>query len=335
MSRQGPMLQVKQVTRTFPVGQSLLGKARNKVHALDKVSLELKRGETLGLVGESGCGKSTLAKLLVALDRPTGGEILFEGRPLDKVSGKDLRECRKRIQMVFQDPFASLNPRMTARASIAEPLRNFTALNKDEIEKRIVELANQVGLSSHHLDRFPHELSGGQCQRVGIARAIACKPDVIVADEPVSALDVSIQAQILNLLFEIKSDMDLSIVFVSHDLSVVAHVADRVAVMYLGRILEMGPANDLFKNPRHPYTQMLLGALPHPKPEARRRKSVVRGELPSPLNPPPGCHFRMRCPLAGDDCAKDIPEMERADAKDHMVACHRLVETSAFGEDSE
>ncbi|WP_298987181.1 oligopeptide/dipeptide ABC transporter ATP-binding protein [uncultured Roseibium sp.] len=331
MNEQVPLLQVNQVSRTFPIGRTLLGKSRHKVLALDGVSLELKKGETLGLVGESGCGKSTLAKLLVALDKPSGGEIHFEGKNLGQLSGADLQDCRKRIQMVFQDPLASLNPRLAVRASIAEPLGNFTALDKQEIETRIDELARQVGLSAHHLDRFPHELSGGQCQRVGIARAIACRPDVIVADEPVSALDVSIQAQILNLLFEIKSNMGLSIVFVSHDLSVVAHVADRVAVMYLGRIVEIGSAEKLFGNPRHPYTQMLLGALPHPRPEARRRRSVVKGELPSPLDPPTGCHFQTRCPLAGEDCIRVAPVLKRTETASHMAACHRL-EEQAIGD---
>lgn len=318
-----PIIEASAVSRDFAVGRTLLGAARRHVRALDRVDLVLARGETLGLVGESGCGKSTLARLLVALDRPTAGEVRFEGTGLSQLSARELRARRKRVQMVFQDPYASLNPRMTVWASIAEPLRNFTALDAAGIDARVGELAEQVGLSAHLIDRFPHELSGGQCQRVGVARAIAAEPEVIIADEPVSALDVSIQAQILNLLQDIKARMGLSMVFVSHDLSVVSHVADRVAVMYLGRIVEVGPAAEVLSAPKHPYTRMLVRSVPHPLPAARHQKAEVRGELPSPLDPPPGCHFAARCPLADPKiCATVVPQL--SDIGGVAVACHMV-----------
>ena len=320
-----PMMDVKNVSRHFPVGASILGKPRAFVHALDDVSLALRQGETLGLVGESGCGKSTLARLMTALDQPSSGEILFRGARLSGLSAARLHGSRKHVQMVFQDPYASLNPRMTVRASIAEPLENFSGLAPDEIDHRVEEIAAEVSFPSYLLDRFPHELSGGQCQRVGIARAIIAKPDIVIADEPVSALDVSIQAQILNLLMDIKGRMGLSMVFVSHDLSVVSQIADRVAVMYLGRIVEMGPAAEIFSRPRHPYTQLLLGSVPHPLPSAREKTVAAQGELPSPLNPPAGCHFSPRCAFADDArCQRTRPGLEQSGPV--RVACLRLNE---------
>lgn len=317
------LMRAEQVSRNFPVGKSLMGAARAHVRALDTVDLELRRGETLGLVGESGCGKSTLARILVALDQPTKGQVLFDGAPLTGLSAAALHQRRRRVQMIFQDPFASLNPRMTVRASIAEPLGNFTQMTAQQISDRIDDLSAQVGLPLHLLDRFPHELSGGQCQRVGIARAIAAEPDVVIADEPVSALDVSIQAQILNLLMDIKQRMGLSMIFVSHDLSVVSHIADRVAVMYLGRVVETGPAAQVFAAPGHPYTRMLLGSVPHPVPASREHRPQVKGELPSPLNPPTGCHFRTRCPFAKTGlCDTRVPQL--VDHRGARAACLRL-----------
>lgn len=320
------LLEARGVSRTFGVGRDLLGRARHRVRALDQVDLHLARGETLGLVGESGCGKSTLARILLALEKPTAGSVTFNGENLSSLSAPELRKRRRHLQMIFQDPYASLNPRRVVRDSIAEPLHNFTNLGTQEIAARVDAVAADVGLGPHHLDRFPHELSGGQCQRVGLARAIAPEPDLIIADEPVSALDVSIQAQNLNLMMDIKARMGLAMIFVSHDLSVVAHVSDRVAVMYLGRIVETGPTPAVFAAPRHPYTQMLLASVPHPLPQSRNRRPQVTGELPSPISPPSGCHFRTRCPLATAQCASDQPLLAEY-FPNHKVACHRVSDT--------
>jgi len=325
----GTLLQVRGVSRDFPVGQRLLGGARHTVSALDGVDLDVASGETLGLVGESGCGKSTLARILIGLDRPTAGTVTFDGEDFTALSANEMHARRRRVQMIFQDPYASLNPRITVRDSIAEPLTNYTKMNQTELGLKVDELAANVGLGAHHLDRFPHELSGGQCQRVGLARAIALEPDLIVADEPVSALDVSIQAQILNLMLDIKARMGLSMVFVSHDLSVVSHVSDRVAVMYLGRIVETGPSADVFARPSHPYTRMLLGSVPHPLPPGKASPQEVRGELPSPLSPPSGCHFRTRCPLADERCAAEVPKLAPP-GEGHRAACHRVAEAGAL-----
>jgi len=304
-----PILRIEGVSRNFPVGRRLFGRSRAVVRALDNVNLVLGRGETLGLVGESGCGKSTLGRLVVALDRPSAGRILIDAQPLSDLPPAALHATRRRVQMIFQDPLASLNPRMTLHGSIAEPLRNYLDLSAAALDARVAALARQTGLDAHLLDRLPHEVSGGQCQRAGIARAIALDPDVIVADEPVSALDVSIQAQILNLLVEIGRRRSLSMIFVSHDLSVVRHIADRVAVMYLGRIVEAGPTAAVFAGPRHPYTRMLLSSVPRAVPAARRARPTARGELPSPVDPPSGCHFRTRCPRAAPRCAAEVPRL--------------------------
>lgn len=319
------LLSVHGVSRQFPVGKRWPLAPQRTLKAIDDVDLELHAGETLGLVGESGCGKSTLARIVVGLDRPTSGDVRFDGQSLTKLSPAELRKLRRRFQIVFQDPYASLNPRMTVHDSIAEPLENYLHLSSDEIGQKVRALADSVGLGSHHLDRFPHELSGGQCQRVGLARAIAVGPDLIVADEPVSALDVSVQAQILNLMLEIRDRMGLAMVFVSHDLSVVAHLADRVAVMYLGRIVETGPTEQVFDDPRHPYTQMLLGSVPHPLPPDRDARVAAAGELPSPIDPPTGCHFRTRCPLADARCAGEVPTLTDVEGT-HQAACHRVSE---------
>lgn len=314
-------LSLSNVSKSYPVGQRWLGSAQKLVQAVDDVSVSVAKGETLGLVGESGCGKSSLARLIMRLEEPTSGTITLDGIDLATLSKADLKAQRRRFQMVFQDPYASLNPRMRVRASLAEALVNYRYGADAEINARVEDLAGQVGLSAYHLDRFPHELSGGQCQRVGLARAIALDPELIVADEPVSALDVSIQAQILNLIMRLQKSMALTLVFVSHDLSVVAHVADRVAVMYLGRIVETGPVHDVFANPRHPYTQTLLAAIPKPAPERRGKKANVIGELPSPLSPPSGCHFRTRCQFARPECAAKVPALRRVGYA-QSVACH-------------
>lgn len=316
-----PFLSLRGVGKTYALGRTRFGGPQRNLHAVDDVSLDVMAGETLGLVGESGCGKSSLARLIMQLERPTTGTITLDGANPADLGHKALKQARRNFQMVFQDPYASLNPRMKARAIIAEVLRNYRMGSDAEIAERVEELARQVGLGEHLLDRFPHELSGGQCQRIGIARAIALNPHLIVADEPVSALDVSIQAQILNLIVRLQAEMGLTLVFVSHDMSVVAHVADRVAVMYLGRIVEMGASGDLFAKLAHPYTRTLLAAVPRPVPQARGKKLALKGELPSPLNPPSGCHFRTRCPHATERCTAERP-MLRPLPDGRQVACH-------------
>lgn len=325
-----PQLELVNVTKTYDLGREGLTGPRREVHAVDNVSLSVAKGETLGLVGESGCGKSSLARLIMQLERPTKGTISLGGQNLADLNPSQLHAARRRFQMVFQDPYTSLNPRMKARKIIFEALHNYQAGTPSEIELKVEKLAAQVGLSSYHLDRFPHELSGGQCQRVGIARAIALSPELIVTDEPVSALDVSIQAQILNLIVQLQVDMALTLVFVSHDLSVVAHVADRVAVMYLGRVVELAESQALFADPAHPYTQTLMAAIPRPVPSSRHKAAAVRGELPSPLNPPSGCHFRTRCPHATERCAAEVPKL-RDYGKGREVACHFAEEIALGG----
>ncbi|SNY90714.1 oligopeptide transport system ATP-binding protein [Cohaesibacter sp. ES.047] len=318
-------LLLENVSKIYHLAQKRFGGTRRQVHAVDNVSLKMARGETLGLVGESGCGKSSLARLILRLERPTDGSIEIDGVDIARLEGRSLKAARQRFQMIFQDPYASLNPRMKVRAIIGEALRNYRVGTRAEIDKKVEAIAKLAGLSSYHLDRYPHELSGGQCQRIGIARAIALEPELIVADEPVSALDVSIQAQILNLIIRLQSEMNLSLIFISHDLSVVSHVADRVAVMYLGRIVEIGDNATLFAKPTHPYTRTLLSAIPRPHPTDRGKKAQVSGELPSPLAPPPGCHFKPRCPFAQDQCSQSVPPL-REIGTDHAVACHRAEE---------
>ncbi|GAB5378546.1 MAG: dipeptide ABC transporter ATP-binding protein [Acuticoccus sp.] len=321
-------LTLDKVGKTYRVGGKGLFRKPRPLYAVDDVSLTVMRGETLGLVGESGCGKSTLSRLIMHLERPTAGTVRFEGRDLNMASANDLHCARRKFQMVFQDPYASLNARMSARAILSEALINYRFGSRAEIAARVEHIATQCGLSAYHLDKYPHELSGGQCQRIGIARAIALEPTLIVADEPVSALDVSIQAQIINLILSLQEAMGLTLVFVSHDLSVVAHIADRVAVMYLGRIIELAPVQDLFAGGAHPYTRTLLAAAPRPVPAARHRRQSVAGELPSPLDPPAGCHFRPRCPHAREKCAAERPAL-RTFRAGHTVACHFAEEIAA------
>lgn len=316
-----PHVSLRGISKVYPIGGGhLLGKKR-RLTAVDAVDLDVHAGETLALVGESGCGKSTLAKLIMHLETPTTGTVSIGGQSLSGLDAGALKQARRQLQMIFQDPYASLNPRMTTRRIIAEALRNYRVGNRTEIDARVIEIAESVGLSAYHLDKYPHELSGGQCQRVGIARAIALKPALVVADEPVSALDVSIQAQVLNLILRLKKEMQLTLIFVSHDLSVVAHLADRVAVMYLGRIVETAPAAELFHAPRHPYTKMLLAAVPRPVPGHKPGSQTIVGELPSPIDPPSGCHFRERCPIARPLCAKEAPRLTGS-VENHAVACH-------------
>ena len=315
-----PLLALRGMRKSFGVGRAGLGK-RLRLVAVDDVSLELDAGETLGLVGESGCGKSTLARLALRLVEPDAGEIRFEGQDLRALGRRELRAVRRNLQIVFQDPFASLNPRMTVGETIGEGLRVHALASGAALEKRVAELLEIVGLSPDHAARYPHEFSGGQRQRIGIARALALEPRLIVADEPVSSLDVSIQAQILNLLLELQQRFGLAYLFISHDLRVVRHLSRRVAVMYLGRIVESAPADRLYERPQHPYTEALLSAVPVPEPGAGRRRIVLRGDVPSPIAPPPGCPFHPRCPKAIERCSIERPALREV-APGHLSACH-------------
>jgi oligopeptide/dipeptide ABC transporter ATP-binding protein len=318
------VLSVRDLRKYFPVTSGFIRQKHvADVKAVDGVSFDILEGETLGLVGESGCGKSTLGRCVLQLHRPTAGSVVFEGNDLVRLSGSGLRSVRKNIQMIFQDPYDSLNPRFTAADVIGEPLRIQNALGGNEYRRRVSELLEIVGLASYMADRYPHEFSGGQRQRLGIARALALHPRLIVCDEPISALDVSIQAQIINLLDDLQEQFRIAYLFISHDLSVVRHISDRVAVMYLGRFMELSAQADLYRLPLHPYTQALLSAVPIPDPdiEASRSVSVLKGEIPSPLNPPPGCVFHTRCPLAFERCAKEVPALIEA-SPGHLVACH-------------
>ncbi|MGC4794934.1 ABC transporter ATP-binding protein [Micromonospora saelicesensis] len=320
------ILSVDNLVKHFPITQGVLFQRQiGAVKAVDGVSFELRRGETLGVVGESGCGKSTLARLLMRLETPTSGRATLEGKDLFKASGGELRRLRRNMQMVMQDPYTSLNPRMTVGDIIGEPFEiHPDAAPKGSKAKRVQELLDLVGLNPEHINRYPHQFSGGQRQRIGIARALALKPEVIVCDEPVSALDVSIQAQVINLLKQLQGELGLSYIFIAHDLSVVRHIADRVAVMYLGRIVEIGTEDEIYERATHPYTQALLSAVPVPDPEARDQRNMIRlvGDVPSPADPPSGCHFRTRCWKAQDICAVEDPATVPRAADPHPSACH-------------
>ncbi|MEU8014022.1 dipeptide ABC transporter ATP-binding protein [Micromonospora parva] len=320
------ILSVDNLVKHFPITQGVLFQRQiGAVKAVDGVSFELRRGETLGVVGESGCGKSTLARLLMRLETPTSGRATLEGRDLFKASGGELRRLRRNMQMVMQDPYTSLNPRMTVGDIIGEPFEiHPDAAPKGSKAKRVQELLDLVGLNPEHINRYPHQFSGGQRQRIGIARALALKPEVIVCDEPVSALDVSIQAQVINLLKQLQGELGLSYIFIAHDLSVVRHIADRVAVMYLGRIVEIGTEDEIYERATHPYTQALLSAVPVPDPEARDQRNMIRlvGDVPSPADPPSGCHFRTRCWKAQEICAIEDPATVPRAADPHPSACH-------------
>ena len=318
----GPLMEVVGLSKHYPVKRGLvLAKTIGTVKAVDGIAFRINRGETLALVGESGCGKSTTARLVLRLIEPTTGTVRFEGTDITQLGGAALRKLRRRMQIVFQDPFASLNPRMTVGDILEEPLIVHSIGGKTARRARVNQLLGLVGLAPYHAQRYPHEFSGGQRQRIGIARALAVEPALVVCDEPVSALDVSIQAQVVNLLKDLQARLGLSYLFIAHDLAVVKHMADRVAVMYLGRIVELASKDALFARPLHPYTRTLLAAIPRPDPHRRGAKQVPGGDVPSPMDPPPGCHFHTRCPYATEKCRVDDPSLREITA-DHFAACH-------------
>lgn len=319
-----PLIKVENLTKSFPIYGGIFSREVASVKAVQGVSFEVNRGETLGLVGESGCGKSTLGRCIMRLHSTTSGKISYNGKDITHIEGEELREMRRKIQIIFQDPFASLNPRMTIGAILEEPLiiHNLYATAKERHD-RVLELIDLVGLRKEHLNRYPHEFSGGQRQRVGIARALAVNPELIVCDEPVSALDVSIQAQVINLLMELQQKLGLTYIFIAHDLKVVEHVSTKVAVMYLGKVVEMAPAEELYRNPKHPYTKALMSAIPVPDPRAKEERIILTGDVPSPINPPSGCHFHPRCPSMVEECKTTVPVLEEK-RPNHVASCIRV-----------
>ncbi|MBH5390013.1 ABC transporter ATP-binding protein [Bradyrhizobium diversitatis] len=317
-----PLLQVNDLKKHFPVKTGLFNRKSEFVYAVDGVSFEIARGETLSLVGESGCGKSTVGRAILRLFEITSGQVILDGQRIDDAAPSTMRQMRRRVQVVFQDPFSSLNPRMRVRDILAEPIRNFgLAKSAEDLEVRVTSLMDTVRLPREALNRRPHEFSGGQRQRIGIARALAAEPELIVCDEAVSALDVSVKAQIVNLLQDLQSEFGLALLFISHDLAIVEHMTHRVAVMYLGKIVEVAPRREIFAAPRHPYTKALLSAVPLPEPGAQRNPIILKGDVPSPINPPSGCRFHTRCPFVFDRCRTEEP-MLRAAGAEQWVACH-------------
>src|SRR5690625_3845663 len=319
------LLEVKGLKQYFPIKGGFFGRTVNNVKAVDDISFEIKEGETVSVVGESGCGKSTTGRAILRLDEPTEGTVTFEGKDILSLNKKEMRDMRSEMQIIFQDPFASLNPRKTVKMTLIEAMDIQNVVPKKERSERALELMETVGLQKHQIDRYPHEFSGGQRQRIGIARALSVNPKLIIADEAVSALDVSIQAQVLNLLKRLQRDLGLTYLFISHDLGVVRHIADRIIVMYLGKIVEVGDTDSIFENPQHPYTKALLSAIPVPDPRKKSERIFLRGDVPSPIDPPTGCRFHTRCPFATDHCRTEVPELEQKDAEYagfHKVACH-------------
>jgi oligopeptide/dipeptide ABC transporter ATP-binding protein len=325
-----PLLQVTDLKKHFPVRKGLLSRVSGQVYAVDGITFALNKGETLGLVGESGCGKSTAGKTILRLIEPTAGTIRINGERIDRLSRGAMRPWRRQLQVVFQDPYSSLNPRMSAGDIVAEPLVNYGLASGAAMKDRVAGLFAKVGLRPEQMQRYPHEFSGGQRQRIGIARALALNPSLIVCDEPVSALDVSVQAQVINLLMDLQGEFGLSYLFIAHDLAVVEHISHRIAVMYLGKIVELTDKRSLFSSPQHPYTEALLSAVPVADPKTRRKRIILSGDVPSPINPPAGCRFHTRCPYAEARCRAEEPPMREV-RPGHFVACHlRSVDTAAF-----
>ena len=323
------LLRVDSLVKHFPIYEGVIRRQVGAVHAVDGVSFDIHKGETLGLVGESGCGKSTAGRTILRLYKPTDGHVYYDGTDLASLSDREMRAMRRKLQIIFQDPYASLNPRMTVADIVGEPLVVHKVANGKEVQERVQELLRLVGLNPAFADRYPHEFSGGQRQRIGVARALALQPDLIICDEPISALDVSIQAQVINLLEDLQKQFGLTYLFIAHDLSVVRHISDRVAVMYLGVIVELAARDELYDHPLHPYSQALLSAVPIPDPvaEERRQRIILEGDVPSPVNPPSGCRFRTRCPIAESICTEEKPEWREV-KEGHYVACH-LVEAQS------
>jgi len=315
------ILEVKDLKQYFPIKGGVFGRTVNHVKAVDGVDFSVFEGETVSIVGESGCGKSTTGRAILRLDEPTSGQILFNGTDLLSKSKREMRPLRKDLQVIFQDPFASLNPRRTIGQTLEEAMATLNVVPKEKRKDRAVELLSQVGLKEEHVDRYPHEFSGGQRQRIGIARALAVEPKLIICDEAVSALDVSVQAQVLNLLKKLQKEYDLTYLFISHDLGVVRHISDRIIVMYLGKVVELAEKKHLFDRPLHPYTQALLSAIPEPNRKKKKERIILKGDVPSPINPPSGCRFHTRCPIATDRCRNEVPELRLVDSG-HYAACH-------------
>ncbi|WP_300259926.1 dipeptide ABC transporter ATP-binding protein [Clostridium sp.] len=315
------VLKVENLKKYFPIKAGVFSKTVGNVKAVDGVSFTIYKGETLGLVGESGCGKSTTGRTILRLFEKTDGNVYFEGKDIFALKKKELRELRPKMQMIFQDPYSSLNPRLSVDSLVGEALLSHKLCSKEELPERVAQTIERCGLARYHMKRYPHEFSGGQRQRIGIARALILNPSFIVADEPVSALDVSIQSQIVNLMMDLQEEMGFSYLFISHDLSIVKHICHKIGVMYLGSLVELAPKNELYENPLHPYTKALLSAVPIPDPTIKRERIILKGDIPSPANPPSGCKFHTRCPYAMDKCKKEAPEYKCV-GKDHFVACH-------------
>ncbi len=321
MNTETPLLEVKNLVKHFPLTGGLLNREQARVYAVDGISFSVKAGETLGIVGESGCGKSTVGKTILGLEKATDGQVLLKGEDITHLSRKQMLKHRREMQVIFQDPYASLNSRMRAQDIVAEPLGNFDTGSRSARLAKVADLFSRVGLRPDAMHRYPYEFSGGQRQRLGIARALALSPEIIIADEPVSALDVSVQAQVINLMMDLQQEMGLSYLFIAHDLAIVQHISHRIGVMYLGKMVEITDKRSLFRDPQHPYTQALLESVPVPDPRKRKARTVLKGDVPSPLNPPKGCNFNTRCPFAFDRCFHEEPKLQEV-APGHMAACH-------------